>query len=71
MGDLTWLTPKDVKVLKEKVNLTDDETEMLEYLRKGRYNDDGIMLEMCLGRKKYYKIKGDLEDKIILAAVRS
>lgn len=71
LGDLSWLTNKDVSVLTTKVNLTDEELEMLEYLRKGRLTDDGIMLKMCLSRNKFYKIKGKIEDKIIKAAVQS
>ena len=71
VGDLSWLTAKDIKVLNEKVTLTDDEAEMLEYLRRGNLTDDGIMLKMCLSRNKYYKIKGKIEDKIIKAAVQS
>ena len=69
--DFTWLTKKDVEVLNEKVNLTDEESEMLEHLRRGRLNDDGIMLEMHLGRTKYYKTKGQIENKILVAAARS
>lgn len=71
MGDLSWLSQKDLAVLKKKVTFTDEEAEMLEYLRKGNLNDDGIMLKMCLSRNKFYKIKGKIEDKIIKAAVQS
>lgn len=69
--DLTELTPKDVAVLHSKVDFTAEQLEVLEYLRKGDLNDDGIMFKMCLNRNKYYSIKHKVFDKIIKAAVQS
>ena len=69
--DLTGLTPKDVAVLHSKVDFTAEQLEVLEYLRKGDLNDDGIMFKMCLSRNKYYAIKHKVFDKIIKAAVQS
>lgn len=71
MGDLSWLSQKDLAVLKAKVTFTSEEAEILELLRKGDLNDEGIMLRLCLSRNKFYKIKRRIEDKIIKAAVQS
>lgn len=71
MDDLTWLTDKDIEVLYSKVRLTNDEKMLLHHLRKGRYNDTGIMMEMCICRNKFYDLKASLKRKIIEAAVQS
>lgn len=71
MLDLTFLTPKDVDTLHEKVDFTKDQILILKHLRKGDLSDEGIMLELQLSRNKYYKIKADLLCKIIRAAVQS
>ena len=69
--DLTGLTPTDVAAIHSKVEFTAEQLVVLEYLRKGELNDDGIMLRMCLNRNKYYAIKHKVFDKIIKAAVQS
>lgn len=71
MFDLSFLTAKDVAVLEEKAELTDEQKIILEYLRKNDLTDEGIMLKLCLSRNKYYKIKEKLFEKIIRAAVQS
>lgn len=69
--DLTGLTPKEVAIIHSKVEFTAEQMEVLEYLRKGELNDDGIMLRMCINRNKYYGIKHKVFDKILKAAVQS
>lgn len=71
MFDLTGLTPKEVAIIHSKVEFTAEQMEVLEYLRKGELNDDGIMLRMCINRNKYYSIKHKLFDKILKAAAQS
>lgn len=71
MEDLSWLTDKDIEVLCSKVRLTNDEKTLLNHLRKGRYNDAGIMMEMCISRNKFYELKASLKRNIIEAAVQS
>lgn len=69
--DLTGLTPKEVAIIHRKVEFTAEQMEVLEYLRKGELNDDGIMLRMCINRNKYYIIKHKVFDKILKAAAQS
>lgn len=71
MDDLSWLTDKDVEVLYNKVKLTNDEKTLLNHMIKGRYNDAGIMMEMCISRNKFYELKASLKRRIIEAAVQS
>lgn len=71
MFDLTGLTPKEVAIIHSKVEFTAEQMEVLEYLRKGELNDDGIMLKMCMNRNKYYYVKHKVFDKILKAAVQS
>lgn len=71
MIDLSFLTPRDVKILHEKADFTADQLAILEHLRKNDLTDEGIMLELGLSRNKYYKTKNDLISKIIRLAVQS
>ena len=71
MRGLTFLTPKDIKILHEKADFTEDQLAILKHLRKGDLSDEGIMLELQLSRNKYYDIKADLLYKIVMAAVQS
>lgn len=71
MIDLSFLTPRDVKTLHEKVDFTRDQMAILEHLRKGDLSDDGIMTELKMSRSKYYAVKNSLFIKIIHAAVQS
>lgn len=71
MFDLSFLTKKDIEVLNEKAELTEEQKIILEHLRRNDLTDDGIMLELRLSRNKYYKIKGKLFEKIIRTAVQS
>lgn len=71
MNDLTFLTPRDVKILHEKADFTADQLAILEYLRKGNLSDDGIMLELKMSRSKYYAVKNSLFIKIVRLAVQS
>lgn len=70
MFDLTWLTVKDIEVLDQKAEFTEEQRIILEHLRKNDLNDEGIMLELRLSRNKYYKIKENLMQKIIRTAVQ-
>lgn len=71
MIDLTFLTPRDVKILHEKAEFTKDQLKILEHLRKNDLSDDGIMIELKMSRSKYYATKNSLFIKIIHAAVQS
>lgn len=71
MVDLTFLTPKDVKILHEKADFTEDQLAILEHLRKGALSDDGIMTELKMSRSKYYAAKNSLFIKIVHLAVQS
>lgn len=71
MFDLSFLTAKDISILNEKAELTDEQKIILEHLRKNDLTDEGIMLELSLSRNKYYKIKEKLFEKIIRTAVQS
>lgn len=71
MFDLSFLTKKDIEVLNEKAELTEEQKIILEHLRRNDLTDDGIMLELRLSRNKYYKIKEKLFEKIIRTAVQS
>lgn len=71
MFDLSFLTKKDIEVLNEKAELTEEQKIILEHLRKNDLSDDGIMMELRLSRNKYYKMKEKLFEKIIRTAVQS
>ena len=71
MFDLSFLTKKDIEVLNEKAELTEEQKIILEHLRRNDLTDDGIMLELRLSRNKYYKIKEKLFEKIIRTAAQS
>lgn len=71
MIDLSFLTPRDVKTLHEKVDFTRDQLAILEHLRKSDLSDEGIMTELKMSRSKYYAVKNSLFIKIIHAAVQS
>lgn len=71
MVDLSFLTIKDIETLDKKAGFTNEQRIILEHLRKNDLSDEGIMLELRLSRNKYYKIKENLIQKIIRAAVQS
>ena len=71
MVDLSFLTKKDIEILDEKADFTDEQRVILEHLRKNDLSDEGIMLKLRLSRNKYYKIKENLIQKIIRTAVQS
>lgn len=71
MFDLSFLTKKDIEVLREKAELSEEQWAILEHLRRNDLTDEGIMLELCLSRNKYYRIKEKLFEKIIRTAVQS
>ncbi len=55
---------KDIDTIRTQVSLTDLQEQMLAHLLKGRFNDEGIALEMNLSRATYYRTKKILCDKI-------
>lgn len=71
MLDLTFLTPRDIKILHEKADFTEDQLKILEHLRKNDLSDDGIMTELKMSRSKYYATKNSLFIKIVHLAVQS
>lgn len=71
MNNLTFLTPRDVKILHKKADFTEDQLTILEHLRKGNLSDDGIRMELKMSRSKYYDTKNSLFIKIVRLAVQS
>ncbi|MCM1419708.1 MAG: hypothetical protein NC084_09075 [Bacteroides sp.] len=70
MVDLSFLTQKDMEILKSKEKFNEDQLTILHHLILGDKSDEGIMLELGMGRNKYYKIKTNLIAKIIRIAVQ-
>lgn len=71
MTDLSFLTAKDLIILEEKANFTQDQKIILRHMFLQDLNDDGMMIELRLSRNKFYKIKNDLFQKLIRTAVQN
>lgn len=58
------LIQSEIDEIKSKAALTDIQLSIFTLLLKDRYTDEGIALELGIGRSAYYRHKKILEEKI-------
>lgn len=62
------LIKSDIELIKENANFTHEQEEVFDELinpaYKTRYNDTAVYIKLNLSKSKFYKIKGEINNKI-------
>ena len=64
---INMLTGEELRRITEAANLSEDQRKLLVLLHQGRMNDIGIMSQLHLAERDYYRLKKDLQVKILRA----
>ena len=61
---LSALTKSESEAIRAEANLTEEQERIFSLLSRDIYNDDGIILILNISRRRYYRAKHVLCDKI-------
>lgn len=68
--DLTFLTRDDQDSINERAAWTDEQQRIFSEFCAGNLTDEGIMQALHMDRKRFYKIKRQIMEKIVRIAAR-
>ena len=55
---------RDIDFVNARAAWTTDQKDVFDHLLKGRLNDIGIMKELHIGDRKFYRVKREIDRKI-------